>query len=163
MTILWCNTSAFGVLYIFYIFAYHSPLRREKFVPPLWIQKLLPRGQKLSDPPPSCRPYAHLWVEATHGQGEGYGGGDAHRLTPQNTVPLPRAKFNHPNREKMKISKASPSLFHGKPGKFASFSIFFSYWGGRIKKNACPERSFFPPPYPYPEFQKKSPSLSHFL
>ncbi len=31
----------------------------------------------------------------THGQGEGYGG-DAHRLTSQNTVPLAKAKFNPP-------------------------------------------------------------------
>ena len=32
---------------------------------------------------------------ATHGQG----GGDAHRLTPQNLVPPSEAKFDPPNRE----------------------------------------------------------------
>ncbi len=46
----------------------------------------------------------HTWARG------GVRGGDAHRLTPQNIVPLPKAKFDPPNREKLKISVATPSL-----------------------------------------------------
>ncbi len=31
-------------------------------------------------------------------QGEGYGGGNANRLTPQNRVPLTKAKFDTPKK-----------------------------------------------------------------
>ncbi len=65
--------------------------------------------------------------QGTHGQGEGYGGGDAHGLTPQNTVPLPKAKFDPPNREKMKIFVATPSLFHKTRRKITIFFTFLNF------------------------------------
>ncbi len=49
-------------------------------------------------------PTRHTWAWG------GVRGGDAHRLTPQNIVPLPKAKFDPPNREKLKFSVATPSL-----------------------------------------------------
>ena len=61
--------------------------------------------------------------------------GDAHRLTPQNTVPLPMAKFDPPNREKMKLSKATPSLFPQKQKK-----------NGEILNPFCFFKDFFPKP-----------------
>ncbi len=42
--------------------------------------------------------------------------GDAHRLTPQNIAPNPKAKFDLPNREEEKNSLAAPSLIHKKYG-----------------------------------------------
>ncbi len=51
------------------------------------------------------------------GRGGGRGG-DSHRLTPQNTVPLPKAIFDPPNRVKGKIFRASPSLRLKKSRKF---------------------------------------------
>ncbi len=42
-----------------------------------------------------------LWKAPSPHMGKGRGtGGDAHGLTPQNTVPLPKAKFDPANREK---------------------------------------------------------------
>ncbi len=96
------------------------------------------------------------------GKGRGTGG-DAHRLTPQNTVPLPMAKFDLPNREQMKLSKATPSLFpqkQKKNGKILSpycfLNIFFQ------NQLLLKKILLLPPPYPYPDITKKSPSLSHF-
>ena len=37
-----------------------SPLRKAELVPLLGVQKPLPPGQNLADPPPSCQPHAHL-------------------------------------------------------------------------------------------------------
>ncbi len=70
--ILWCKTekklAAFGgPWYIFIIFPSIPPLfpvRQVKFPP--WGSKNHPHspGQKLSDPPPNCWSYAHLWPQA---------------------------------------------------------------------------------------------------
>ncbi len=60
------------------------------------------------------------------GKGRGTGG-DAHKLTPSNTVPLPKAKFEPPNTEKIKLKEATPSLFpqkHKKNGKILYFFVF---------------------------------------
>ncbi len=57
----------------------------------------------------------------------GVRGGDAHRLTPQNTVPLPETKFDPLISEKIIFSMAIPSLSHKKRRKierFFTFSIF---------------------------------------
>ncbi len=62
----------------------------------------------------------------THGQGEGYGGGDAHRLTPKNTVPLLETKFDPLNREKMKFSMATPPVLQ-KPEKNINILYFFPF------------------------------------
>ena len=45
-------------------------------------------------------------------------GGDSHRLTPQNTVSLPKAIFDPPNRAKRKFFRATPSLRLKKSRKF---------------------------------------------
>ncbi len=42
--------------------------------------------------------YNHTWSRG------GVLGGDAHRLTPQNIVPFPKAKFEPPNREKFSVA-----------------------------------------------------------
>ncbi len=46
----------------------------------------------------------HRWARG------GWEGGDSHRLTPQNTVPLPKAIFDPPNRAEGKSFRATPSL-----------------------------------------------------
>ncbi len=68
--------------------------------------------------------YCPFWVPTTHGQGEGYGG-DAHRLTPQKTVPLPETKFDPLNKEKNIFSMATPSLSHKNRRRIESF--FFTF------------------------------------
>ncbi len=52
-------------------------------------------------------------ASAIGGQGEGEGG-DSHRLTLQNTVPLPKAIFDPPNSGERKFSRAPPSLMQQK-------------------------------------------------
>ncbi len=58
----------------------------------------------------------------------GVRGVDAHRLTPKNIVPLPKAKFDPLNREKMRFSIAHPSLLHQKHEKKVGHSIFSHFW-----------------------------------
>ncbi len=62
--------------------------------------------------------------QAHMGKGRGTGG-DAHRLTPQNIVPLPIAKFDPLNREKLKFSVATPSLSPKNRINIGRFFCFF--------------------------------------
>ena len=54
------------------------------------------------------------------GQG-GEGGGDSHRLTLQNTVPLSEAIFDPPNSGKRKFSRAAPFLMQQKHQTFEDY------------------------------------------
>ncbi len=78
----------------------------------------------------------------------GKGGGDAHRLTPQNLVPLPEAKIDPPNREKMTFSRASPSLTHKKYKKKRQFLNNFHFLKNFCSKMAVAQEIFSLIPLP---------------
>ncbi len=84
--------------------------------------------------------YRQTWARG------GVRGEVAHRLTHQNTVPLPKTKFNPHNREKMEISRAPPSLFVKKLRKLACFPTFLSFWKVFFLRTACCKLTFFVPP-----------------
>ncbi len=97
----------------------------------------------------------HVLIALITHMGKGGGtGGDAHRLTPQNTVPLPKAEFDPLNREKMTFSKAAPSLFHQKCKKNCKFSYFFHFlkyfFLCHVLRSPEENFSFYPLPIPIP-------------
>ncbi len=85
--------------------------------------------------------------------------GDAHRLTPQNLVPLPEAKMDPPMEQK-KI-QGYPSHFRQRT---ACFYTFFHFWNDFFSRNRHRQKKnvFLPPPCPYLSF-KNSPLPKSFL
>ncbi len=78
MTILWCKTAKFWLPSVaLFCFCLLSPPpflpRTGEVCPSPWgSQNLFPLpGQYLSDPPPNCRPHAHLWEWLSPRSGEG--------------------------------------------------------------------------------------------
>ncbi len=70
----------------------------------------------------------------------------AHRLTHQNTVPIPKIKFNPHHKEK----RAPPFLFEKKTEKICLFLYCFQVLEGYFPRTACCKKISFPPPYTYP-------------
>ncbi len=101
------------------------------------------------------------------GQGEGEGG-DSHRLTPQNIVPLPKTIFDPPNSRGRKFSRAPPSQMQQKHQPFWGFlrekrkkvkkNCSFQFLWKKIEKNF-----FLPISFPCPKRCFPSPSLKQFL